>query len=142
MYQPLIFIIRSKNNTVELKVDANFAPSIFIFTESLPSYVFQLRVKSYFPKQNWNKFKGIICLIQKFQLQRIKKFNFSYLCPCIVFFSKNHKLKMENPRLISMLYLPKSIYRRPLFFSTQFAVNLDAIYIFFFFLQTKEPYPV
>lgn len=63
MYQPLIFIIRSKNNTVEVKVDANFAPSIFIFTESLPSYVFQLQVKSYFPKYNWNKFKGIICLI-------------------------------------------------------------------------------
>lgn len=141
MYQPLIFIIRSKNNTVELKVDANLAPSIFIFTESLPSYVFQLQVKSYFPKQNWNKFKGIICLIQKFQLQRIKiQFFLSMYMYC--FFPKNHKLKMENPRLISMKYLPKPIYRRPLFFSTQFAVNLDAIYIFFFFLQTKEPYPV
>lgn len=63
MYQPLIFIIRSKNNTVELIVDANFAPSLIIFIERLPSYVFQLQVKSYFPKWNWNKFKGIICLI-------------------------------------------------------------------------------
>lgn len=36
MCQPLIFIYRSKNNIVELIVDANFAPSLIIFTVRLP----------------------------------------------------------------------------------------------------------